>query len=374
LALLADAPTNEIENQLRDAIAYAWNAQLPTPDPTPRPAFAVDGSDAMRSFENGMFLVVSHALLVGPDMDAAATHVALVRDTLSSDSRERLRGLFTRALEVKLACEEIHNCAGGTLYLDGSLYAELGHLIYPYEAASHAEIPLVAVERYLDLLDAARQSDVRVVALSKTTRGHLLAHALLKPDTPPATEPGFRWHNDADLPNDGEILARWTQGPGYTTPILVGWEAFGNRSAAMAHSPERLTDEFARAGADRDRAGQAMERLRRLPVVWASYVRLDDGDDCLRVEFLADEVLPAAPRITDIGLATASSPSLGREWLAGVVADHTTPRLYNTGLYVADRLVRLGRKTVDEKYVPLLRTTLGVPLRLNRSERRFHDF
>jgi hypothetical protein len=57
-----------------------------------------------------------------------------------------------------------------------------------------------------------------------------------------------------------------------------------------------------------------------------------------------------------------------------VIADHTTPRLYNTGLYVTDRLVRLSRATVDEKYLPLLRDTLGVPLRLNRSERRFHSF
>jgi len=372
LNLLSDDPANELENQLRAAAQAVWNPRLPPADPDPRDAYAVDGSDAMRSFDNGTFLVVSHALLGGPDVEACTTSVVLQRDTLSSDSRERLRGLLTRAQEIGLARDYVARCSGGSLYLDGSLYAEFGHLIYPYESSAHTEVPLVLLERYLDLLEAARQHDVRVVALAKTSRGHLLAHTLLAPKNGVGQE--YHRDNDVDLPSDGEVLARWTQGPGYTTPILVGWEAFGNRAAQLVRSPSTLAEAFARAGADRAYAARTLERLRNLPAVWASYVRLDDDDDCVRVEFLSDEVLPNAPRITDLLLELSPDPTLGCDRLAGVVADHATPRLYNTGLYVVDRLVRLPRVMVDEKYLPLLCEALGVPLRLNRSERRFHDF
>ena len=121
------------------------------------------------------------------------------------------------------------------------------------------------------------------------------------------------------------------------------------------------------------RVNAALERLQALPAVWACYARLDDNDDCLRVECLTDQVLDTPPSLTDFALRVEPL-DLGVNVLAQVIADHTTPRLYNTGLYVTDRLVRLSRATVDEKYLPLLRDMLGIPLRLNRSERRFSSF
>jgi hypothetical protein len=372
LRLFSDTPCDEVENVLRSAIQAGWHATLPDGAAEPAACYAVDGSDAMRSFDNGTFLVVSHALLAGAGQEATATSVVLQRDTLSSDSRERLRGLLTRALEIGLAQREVERCQGGVLYLDGSLYAQLGHLIYPYEAPDHADIPLTVLERYLDLIEACGRHQVRLIALSKTTRGHLLAHAFLL-GKGELTKPERQTGTDSGLPSDGEALARWTRGPGQMTPILVGWEAFGDRAVQFVNGSGAVTQAFERAGVERKRARMALERLRELPAVWTCYVRLDERDDCLRVECLASDLAPDAPRITDFGLRVAA-PDLGRDVLAQVVADHTTPRLYNTGLYVADRMVRLSRATVDEKYLPLFREALGVPLRLNRSERRFHDF
>lgn len=366
-------PADDVENALREALLAHWEAGLPEPPPAPRPCFAVDGSDAMRGFDNGTFLVVSHALLAGPDTEEAATSVVLQRDTLSSDSRERLRGLLTRALEIGVALANVRACAGGVLYLDGSIYAQLGHLIYPYEAAAHAEIPLIVLEHYLDLIDACRAHDVRLIALSKTTRGHLLAHAYL-PDHGEKVALGPRQRqDDTTVPSDGEILARWTRGVGQTHPILVGWEAFGDRAYQVTQTLTTLIRTFERAGVAPDRTQRILERLQALPAVWTSYARLDVTDDPIRVECLSSDVLEPAPRIIDLSLRLEPL-GLGRSTLAQVVADHTTPRLYNTGLYVADRLVRLSRATVDEKYLPLLQETLDVPLHLNRSERRFHNF
>jgi hypothetical protein len=368
LRLLDDNPQDEIESALREAVVAHWHADsLPSAFDT-RQCYAVDGSDAMRSFDNGTFLVVSHALLAGPDLEQSATSVVIQRDTLSSDSRERLRGLLTRSLEVGLALEQISQCAGGTLYLDGSIYAELGHLIYPYEAAAHAEVPLITLERYLDLFEACRQHRVRLIAISKTTRGHLLAHALLNGHN--GRDPR-RWRDDVNTPNDGEVLARWTRGTGQTAPVLVGLEAFGDRAAQLLKSPGALVRAFEQVGADPARCQRALERLRALPAVWASYVRLDPFDDCIRVEALADELMPNPPTLMDFPLQIATI-NLGRDIVAQVVGDYSSLRVYNTGLYVADRMVRLPRHTVDEKYLPLLRQELGVSLRLNRSERRFH--
>ena len=368
LRLLGDDPQNETESTLREALTAHWHPDLLPATTDTRPCFAVDGSDAMRGFDNGTFLVVSHALLAGPDLERSATSVVIQRDTLSSDSRERLRGLLTRSLEVGLALEQIQQCAGGTLYLDGSIYAELGHLIYPYEAAAHAEVPLVALERYLDLFEACRQYGVRLIAISKTTRGHPLVHALL--DGHNGLEPHQR-RDDVNTPNDGEVLARWTRGIGQTSPILVGREAFGDRAAQLAKSPSAIIRAFEQAGVEPARCRRALERLQALPAVWASYIRLDPFDDCIRVEVLADDFMSDAPTIMDFALQIATT-DVGRDIVAQVVGDYSSLRVYNTGLYVADRMVRLPRQTVDEKYLPLLRQELGVPLRLNRSDRRFH--
>lgn len=373
-ALIDDRPTDEIESALREAIKAHWQGGLPDGATSPLDCFAVDGSDAMRGFDNGTFLVVSHALLAGPNVEQSATNVTLQRETLSSDSRERLRGLLTRALEIRLALEHVAACGGGTLYLDGSIYAQLGHLIYPYEATEHADIPLVLLEHYLDLIDACRLHNVQLVALSKTTRGHLLAHAFLPDDDGPAQLlPSRQRANDVNIPSDGEALARWTHGSGQTYPCLVGWEAFGDRASQFVQAPESLIRAFERAGVESSRTQTALERLRRMPAVWASYARLEDSDDPIRIECLADTLMPDCPTVTDFSLRI-EPVGLGREILAQAIADHTTPRLYNTGLYVADRLVRLARATVDDKYLPLLREALQVPLRLNRSERRFHSF
>ncbi len=370
--LVDDAPADESENELKAAILAHWHGHLPDIAETPRACFAVDGSDAMRGFDNGTFLVVSHALLAGPDTEQAATSVVLQRDTLSADSRERLRGLLTRALEIGVALDHVKLFGGGTLYLDGSIYAQLGHLVYPYEAAAHAEIPLIVLERYLDLIEACRTHDVQLVALSKTTRGHLLAHAY-QADQGGRSGLATQRSSEADIPSDGEALARWTRGTGQTDPILVGWEAFGDRANQLVSAPSTLVRTFGRAGVDPNRSQAAFERLRQLPAVWACYARLDETDDPIRVECLADAVMPNAPRVVDLALRV-ESVGLGQEVLSQAIADHTTPRLYNTGLFVADRVVRLSRATVDEKYLPLLQEVLGVPLHLNRSERRFHDF
>jgi hypothetical protein len=319
--LIDDAPADEHEYALRDGVQGHWCSSLPTEASEPGACYAVDGSDAMRGFDNGTFVVISHALLAGPNVEEAATRVVLQRDALSSDSRERLRGLLTRTVEIGLARDKIADCAGGVLYLDGSLYAQLGHLIYPYEAADHADIPLTLLEAYLDLIEAARIHGVRLIALSKTTRGHLLAHALLS-DPAEFTNLAHRRRDDLNTPSDGEALARWTRGFGRTHPILVGWEAFGDRAAQFLRTPAGIVHAFERAGVHGGRASAALARLQALPAIWTCYTRLDENDDCLRVECLADQVLDSPPGLIDFALQV-ESPDLGVNVLAQVIADHT---------------------------------------------------
>jgi hypothetical protein len=57
--------------------------------------------------------------------------------------------------------------------------------------------------------------------------------------------------------------------------------------------------------------------------------------------------------------------------LQALAADYGGLEVYNALLYSVDREVRLRRDQVLEVYLPLIEDVTGVPLRRNRSERRF---
>ena len=56
-----------------------------------------------------------------------------------------------------------------------------------------------------------------------------------------------------------------------------------------------------------------------------------------------------------------------------LTADYGGLEVYNALLYSVDREVRLRQEMMDEVYLSLIQNTLGVEVRLDRSERRFHS-
>jgi hypothetical protein len=374
-ALFSEQPGNPLEERLAAAMAYHWHPWPPTAPPERREAYAVDGSSAVRFFDNGACMIVNHALLERPDREETATDVVFRRGNVPGPVLDRYRDLLLRRLEIQVALNHLDRLAGGILYLDGSLYAELPHLLYPLDIQDAHALPLHILEQYLKLWQRCQELDIVLVGISKTSRGNLLSNTFLNlpagANIIPATI------SDADLspgresqPTDAELLYRWTEGPGFSTPILVGMQSFGHRRRQLLNDLASLIQEYERLGVDARWARDLLNNLLSAPVIAACYVRFHPGEDPLRVETPATAITDEPGTMTDF-YSRIIDPARLHPILAYLADCYGGPSVYNAPLYAADRKVRLPRRVVDEQYLHIVRQVVGKPVNYDRSLRRF---
>jgi hypothetical protein len=381
-SLFSRETDDPVEDQLARAMVNHW---LPWPSPSDakrRDAFAVDGSTAIRFFDNGTCMIVNHALLECPGSEKTATDVVLRRANIAKPVLDRYRDLLLRWLEIKIALDYLDELAGGILYLDGSLYAELPHLLYPLDVQSTRadsrgtpSFPLRVLEMYLQLWQRCQEKDILLFGVSKTSRGSLLSNTFLNlprdSDTIPSRIPDSEMaFSRESLPTDAEILYRWTEGAGFSTPIMVGMQSFGHRRRQLLSDPEALVAEYGRRGVDTDWTRSLLENTLASSAIAAWYVRFSPGEDPLRVEVPAAMILNDGSAMTDF-YSRIIAPDSVHYVMSQLAASYGGPSVYNAPLYTADKKVRLNRRVVDEKYLSIIRQVVGTPVRYDRSLRRF---
>jgi hypothetical protein len=371
-----------IEKQLAAAIATHWHSWPSLSSDKQKRASAIDGSGAIRFFDNGACMIVSHALLERAGREETDTDVVFRRGNVPNPVLDRYRDLSLRRMELKIALDHLNDLAGGILYLDGSLYAELPHLLYPLDIQydprdinGAPDFPLRLLEMYLELWRRCQELDITLIGVSKTSRGNLLSNTFLNlplnSDTIPADIPDERTAlNHESLPTDAEILSRWTTGAGFSTPILVGMQSFGHRRRQLRSNTSILAEEYEQRGVEADWAEDILTETLAAPAIAAWYVRFSPGEDPLRVEVPAGVVLDDPLAIRDF-YSRIISPDQVHPILAHLLAVHGGPSVYNAPLYTADRKVRLNRQVVDEKYLSIVRQVVGLPVNYDRSLRRF---
>lgn len=339
------------EQDLRELMRRHWHP-LPKLDPRERrPAFAVDGSRAVRHLANGAYLFVAQALLMGEGLEETDVDVRLLPGSTDSAVVERFAGLMMHQLEVRLAARFAQQMpVGSVLFLDGALYGQLSTL-YPLELPSNGDalpdyvvdLPETIVALYTELFDAVQTRQLVLISIAKTS--HERAH-------------GDTWWRAA-YPNkpmpreisDSEMIYRWTEkSAGCSTPIL-----FGKKAVFRGGGRELRED------------------LMNVPAIISFFVRMEEFDDALRIDVPASSV----NRPETIG--EVEEPRLIElEWVKPVLdllaADYGGLEVYNALLYSVDREVRLHQDVMDEVYLSLIQSALGndVEVRLDRSERRFH--
>jgi hypothetical protein len=368
----ADDP---IEERLASAMANHWHPWPLSTSSERRVAYAVDGSGAIRFFDNGACMIVSHALLERPGREETATDVVFRRGNVSNPILDRYGDLSLRRIEVQIASNYLDGLAGGILYLDGSLYAELPHLLYPLDIRDAADLPLRILEMYLELWRRSEELDIILVGISKTSRGNLLSNTFL--NLPPDSDTIPAGISDAEmafsresLPTDAEILYRWTEGAGFSTPILVGVQSFGHRRRQLLSDPTTIVREYERRGVDANWASSVLDDALVASTIAAWYVRFSSGEDPLRVEVPATVVSDLPSATTDF-YSRIIAPASIHHVLSCLVTSYGGPSVYNAPLYTADRKVRLNRQVVDRKYLSIIRQVVGKPVNYDRSLRRF---
>lgn len=338
-------PRNETEERLQDGVIARWNDLPPTASGAARrPAFAVDGSSAMRPLMNGATFLVCQSLLVGGGLEESLVFVELVR---GGDGRDAGRALdrLRQYAEFRVAADHLDRMAGGLLLVDGSLLSDLSHMLYlrPLRLGEFTDLRAALMGAYLDLLDGCRERDILLVGISKSARDTLLMKSLVDEAAP------------GTALCDAEILHRFTGGrPGYTQPILFGTDGTAAR-------PED--------GGDSHVEATFAKRLSDLPCIGVFYIRLAGGEDALRVDVMGNAI-GREERLLDFQRAWAPSESAA-DLVACLRGQHGGPNVYNAPLYTADRMVRLAGQMVDGPYMALLREASGAMVAPDRSTRRF---
>lgn len=345
------------ERPLAELVRQHWH-RLPHLDVLERhPAFAVDGSRAVRHLANGSYLFVAQALIIGAGANApledTRVDIEILPGIVPTPFVERYAELMMHHLEISLASEHAAEMPmHSVLFLDGALYGQLPQL-YPFRQTfveiPNNDLPQRTLDKYLRLFEHCAARKLMLVSIAKTSRQ--------------ATHTRVWWRKKygADLPKereiaDSECLYRWTENAaGFSTPILFGKRAFEQQPEAIV-----------------------FEQVQNLPAIASFFVRLADFDDVLRVDVPAT-CLGRSETMRDIEtnaevLLDQPSDLHVMNLLALLKADYGGREVYNALLYSVDRQVRLHQDTMDQVYLTLIQSALGLQgeLRLDRSERRFH--
>lgn len=346
VARLEGDATDGLSAMLDDLAARHWHP-LPPIGAVRRPAMAIDGSIRRLGLSDGAELVVVQALALGDDgVSVPRVAVELLPPTVPRASAARFGDLLLQWAELDLAREVAAGAPPGALILlDGALYGRLPQL-YPLPLAEEfealARLPDDIIAAYAALVETVRARDLRLIALSKTSREGAHARLWLAAEGADALLP--------DGVTDGSLVARRTGGaPGMSTPVRLGRRGFTGGSEALLERAE---------------VGQG-------PAIASCFVRLSELDDPLRLDVPAFHCGdPTTLGAIDGDLLPGGAQAMA-EVVAAVRADHGGPEVYHALLYAVDREVRLRRDMATGVYLPLVARLLGVELRLDRSERRF---
>jgi len=332
LECFSEEAVSPAEALLKRRILENWHPLPEEAIPAPRPAFAVDGSQASRGLASGGFLAICQALMIGPGCEECDVALELVRGCDSSQELDRFVDLLRQRLELGLALRHIARAADGTLFLDGTLHGQM-RIRGPLHIKGFEKLPESVIGTYLALLAEAERYHVLALGVSKTSRESLLSRCLLDGS-------GL-----SEVIPDSEMLFRWTRGPGFTTPVVLGRQELEDAEAAMKLE------------------------LGKSPAVVAFHVRLAPGEDTLRIDLPASW-LGLPDRVADLNWRFAE-PSLLFPVLSLLRDAHGGLSVYNAMLYIVDKQVRLSERTLSRQYLPIIRRITGKRVELDRSRRRF---
>ncbi|MBI3970608.1 MAG: DNA double-strand break repair nuclease NurA [Chloroflexi bacterium] len=335
---------------------------------------AVDGTGHSVELSTGAHFVLAAAAAAGPPPVGQhnAADMEVIPARYEQADAATARDLMMQLLEVFMAAEAASVLVqdglapDAILWLDGSIYGSLAHLAgapgplfderdaYDADAgkktrwAINVQRAINIVQRKAELLDLTERSGLWLIGLAKTQRASFLFDAL-------AATPEGLTRAPHERAADGELLA--------AAPLGFSWPVVLDGRSFQAIAPA------------------ARVALAETPAIVSCYVRPHAADLPLRVDVpaslvgLDDRLLlepsSLSPRPTP---AWVPDPKIVWPIIQSVVASYGGVHAYNAPLYAVDRLVRLSRRELETRYLPICAKVIGVDPRLlavDRGRRRF---
>lgn len=350
-ALFTKEPRTEDEASLKERIAFHWY-DLPTLPSTEVPVFAVDGSNACLAVQGGRYISIVQAILQGKDWQEVEVDVEAFRDTAKVDV-ERFHQVHRQLVEWRIARTNAERMVNSFLFLDGSLY--ISPVIYSWAQIVQRmpegleNTPLIALEEFLSLVDISIKNNIKLVGISKTSKSHFYPRVLLQKETEIT---------------DSEVFTYWTEGKGFSTPLLVG-------PHFIPQPWERVKGEFLKAfqSERREKVDALLEELLYNLAVVVFFIRFEEGDEIYRVDVLSSSL---DIRVQDKELAEIQFREEEEVYpiLGVLLSSHGGFNVYHNLLYVAHNEIILRDRDQDV-YLSLLRQLTSLPIRRSKVDVRF---
>ena len=362
-----DNKNSKIEAALREELEHHWH-RLPEPMNLFKEEYSVDSSSAARTLSNGVDFFIIRALMLGTSNYSKPKlmfeMVKGIRDYNVITSFERiLRDL----IEIEIVLDNLDDIEAGSIVLiDGNLYGRLTHLMNELQLSGWHHLPLELMDAIQRLFAECEKRGIMLVGVSKFSKTRVLTSALLRPSYPNMTDPDYL---------DVEILDRWKRGEtGYTTPLMLGDYAIAKEIKQLVSEPEKYRERyFDHIGSDkREWATQVISNIPYSPAIVMFHMIPQRDAQPLRIDIPACS-LGIRKKITDVRPFEFIDPEKVKEVAQQLTSDFGGRDVYNALLYIVDREVRLGGKTVDSVYKSVLGKELGFPIEYDRSTRRFNN-
>ena len=362
-----DDKRSKIESILKEELEHNWNS-LPEPMNVFTEEYSIDSSSASRTLSNGVDFFIIRALMLGTgNYIKPKLRFEMVKGIRDYNVITGFERILRDLIEIEIVLDNIDDLPENSIVLiDGNLYGRFTHLLQELHLGGWYHLPLELLAAMQKLFDECEKRGIMLVGVSKFSKTRVLTTALLRPSNPSMSEPDFL---------DVELLYRWKHGEtGYTTPLMLGDYAIAKQITQLEDNPEKYRARyFNRISTDRrDWATQVIQDIPYSPAIVMFHMIPKKDAQPLRIDIPACS-LGLRKKITDVRPFEFIEPEMVSDVVKQITSDFGGRDVYNALLYIVDREVRLGVKTVDTVYKSVLGKELGFPIEYDRSTRRFSN-
>lgn len=314
------------------------------------PSYAVDASQRILSLAFGSYIIISQGLTLGRDnYEDAKVNIEALPGSISQNQLEHISDIILQNVEMDLALRVLEKEKPPyVLFIDGSISSRISHIIYllSMDLGDYNSLTLEVLEKTLKLINLSKKKGIYLISISKISRDTFLSQII--------SESKGTIIKSKYYPTDTELISFIIpHKTGFSTPILLGGKrSLGKKQMEIIETKTPIK-----------------EQLENISAFVNLYLRLIPNDSPLRIDFPCYLI---GREDSFLSLDYQILPQVELKGIISLIKNNCAGiNVFQTHLYLVDKLVRIKREPDLERYRFILERELGKVLPLDRSQRRF---